>query len=572
MAMQAAMRAFRPLLAAVAAVGALVAAGAASAGSDGASRQYVVVYKQGADVAAAQAAIASAGGTIVSENRDIGVATVRSADPSFQDKAAEQGALEGAARDVSIGQAPQDAQPKDAEIEKATGDRLRAGKAKRRERGRGGGAIAPEPLASLQWDMRMLGATPDGSYAVQQGSHAVRVGIIDTGIDGSHPDVAPNFDRELSRNFTIDDPVVDGPCEAEADQSCEDPADVDENGHGTHVASTIGSPINGLGIGGVAPKVDLVNLRAGQDSGYFFLGPTLDALTYAGDHGIDVVNMSFYIDPWLYNCAANPADSPAEQREQRLIISATQRAIDYARAHGVTTVAANGNENTDLGHPTSDPTSPDYPDPVNSPRERTVDNSCLSMPGEADGVIGVSSIGPSKTKADFSNYGLEQTDVSAPGGYSRDFFGTPQYRTVQNLILAAFPESVGRVEDRDGNGTPDIDADGNPTTPAVVKQGDAYYQWIQGTSMAAPHAVGVAALIVAEYGRFDSRNGGLTLSPDRVEQILRRTAVDTPCPNPATLDYPDRGPEYTATCEGNADLNGFYGDGIVNAFNAVTRR
>jgi lantibiotic leader peptide-processing serine protease len=51
------------------------------------------------------------------------------------------------------------------------------------------------PMADKQWDMRMIGATPDGSYGVQQGSHAVRVGIIDTGIDGSHPDVAPNFGR-----------------------------------------------------------------------------------------------------------------------------------------------------------------------------------------------------------------------------------------------------------------------------------------------------------------------------------------------------------------------------------------
>ena len=122
------------------------------------------------------------------------------------------------------------------------------------------------------------------------------------------------------------------------------------------MASTIASPLNGIGMAGVAPKAELVNLRAGQDSGYFFLGPTLDALTYAGDHGIDVVNMSYYIDPWLYNCAANPADSPAEQREQRLVIAATQRAIDYARNHGVTTIAAEGNGHTDLGKPTSDDT------------------------------------------------------------------------------------------------------------------------------------------------------------------------------------------------------------------------
>ena len=47
------------------------------------------------------------------------------------------------------------------------------------------------------------------------------------------------------------------------------------------MASTIASPLNGIGMAGVAPKAELVNLRAGQDSGYFFLGPTLDALTYA---------------------------------------------------------------------------------------------------------------------------------------------------------------------------------------------------------------------------------------------------------------------------------------------------
>ena len=176
----------------------------------------------------------------------------------------------------------------------------------------------------------------------------MRVGVIDTGIDASHPDIAPNFDARLSRNFTVDDPTSTAPCETDPDGSCEDPADVDEDGHGTHVASTIGSPLNGIGMAGVAPRVDLVNLRAGQDSGYFFLGPSLDALTYAGDHGIDVVNMSYYIDPWLYNCTANPADSPAEQREQRLVIEATQRAIDYARARGVTTIAAEGN-----GSPTS---------------------------------------------------------------------------------------------------------------------------------------------------------------------------------------------------------------------------
>ena len=137
------------------------------------------------------------------------------------------------------------------------------------------------------------------------------------------------------------------------------PVDEDNDGHGTHVASTIGSPLNGLGMAGVAPKVDIVNIRAGQDSGFFLIQPTVDALTSAGDRGIDVVDMSFFIDPWLFNCARNPADSPASGGAAD--DTATKGAVKYAHDHGVTLVAAEGNESTDLGHPTVDDTSPDFP-------------------------------------------------------------------------------------------------------------------------------------------------------------------------------------------------------------------
>ena len=40
-------------------------------------------------------------------------------------------------------------------------------------------------------------------------------------------------------------------------------------------------------------------------------------MTYAADNGIDVVNMSYFTDPWLFNCRSNPADSPAEQASRR---------------------------------------------------------------------------------------------------------------------------------------------------------------------------------------------------------------------------------------------------------------
>jgi lantibiotic leader peptide-processing serine protease len=552
----------------VALLGCVLAGAVASA--DGAStttsREYIVLYEHGANAKSARSAIAAAGGKLVSENADIGVATVRSSDASFASDVARSSAVVGATTNRVIGLAPRDGlNVKRDRVEKDLGTQRGTPKG-------GHGGKGADPLADRQWDMQMIHATTSGSYARQQGSHAVRVGVLDTGIDGSHPDIKPNFNERLSRNFTTDDPTIDGACADDPDGSCDDPNNVDEDGHGTHVASTIAAPLNGIGIAGVAPKVELVNLRAGQDSGYFFLGPTLDALTYAGDHGVDVVNMSYYIDPWLYNCAANPADSPAEQREQRLVIAATQRAIDYARSHGVTTIAAEGNGHTDLGKPVSDDSSPDYPVDANGDpseaRDRTIDNSCKSMPTEADGVIGVTSVGPSGRKAYYSDYGLEQADVSAPGGDTRD---TPDgSRKIENAVLAAYPKGVGLAA-----GTIDPTT-GASKSPAVIEQGGAYYQYLQGTSMASPHAVGVAALIVAQYGKSDKRNGGLTLSPDKVEKILEGTATDHACPAQEPFTYawnPAPAPEdYTATCEGSPRRNGFYGNGIVDALAALGGR
>jgi subtilisin family serine protease len=413
--------------------------------------------------------------------------------------------------------------------------------------------------------MAMIHATVAGSYAKQMGDKRVLVGVIDSGIDGSHPDFAKNFNRQLSRNFATDIPLIDGPCEY---PSCVDPVDVDDNGHGSHVAGIIAAAFNGLGTAGVAPGVTLVNIRGGQDSGFVFLQPVVDALTYAGDIGVDVVNMSFYIDPWLYNCPNNPADSPEAQQEQRTIIAATQRAANYARLHGVTLIAALGNEHTDLGYPTSDNTSPDFPPGVAYPR--TVDNTCLDVPTETRGVTSVSALGPSGRKSYYSNFGVEQTDVSAPGGDFRDFLGTPAYRTAANLVLAPYPESLAIL-----NG--DLNPDGTPNNPFVIQDCEkgvcAYYQYLQGTSMAAPHAVGVAALIVSEYGFKDPRHkDGLTLPPALTELILRNTATNTPCPEPRLFTYPDLPTEYNVTCEGTARFNGFYGNGIVDALRAVEHK
>jgi subtilisin family serine protease len=541
------------------------AAGAAQ--SQAASRQqFVVVYAAGASTDAAHAAIAFAGGTILKENKAIGVATVATTNSGFAADATRAAAIQGAARNRVIGRAPDDAvangkvqkrDPAQADLEGAT---ARSGKA--------APASGEEPLAGLQWDMQQIGATAAGSQKYEQGK-GVRVGILDTGVDGTHPDIAPNFDRALSRNFTTDIPVdangteIDGPCEH---PSCVDPVDEDDDGHGTHVASTIASPINKLGIAGVAPKATIVNLRAGQDSGFFFLQPSVDALTYAGDHGIDVVNMSYYVDPWLFNCADNPADSPENQAEQRTVIAAMQRALDYAYRHGVTLVSAAGNGGTDYTKTIVDTSSPDFADtPGEAPYERTIPPSCISMPSEGNHVLSISSTGISKRKAYYSDYGNGYVDLSAPGG---DVYDTADNkRDITKAVLAAYPKSLAEAAGQ-------LNPDGTPNVPNVVRscRSDGvcgYYQYLQGTSMASPHAAGVGRL-----GLPDPRQGGKFAFPALVELLMRATATDTPCPTPAAFTYtrlvlqPDgtfQTVTATHTCEGTLRNNGFYGDGIVNA-------
>jgi subtilisin family serine protease len=539
---------------------AVLAVAVSSASATGEQIQYAVVAEDGISADAAAAAITRAGGTIVSRNDDVGLFSVR-ASSAFAQAAIDAPELIGAAADRAIGQVP------DAAVVRNTVEQEGAAAAAGGN-GKPAAAVGADPLTSLQWNMAMVRA--DAAHARQLGNRGVTVGILDSGIDASHPDLAPNLDLALSRNFAPDKPDIDGPCEV---PSCLDPVGQDDNGHGSHVAGIVAAAANGLGVEGVAPNVTLVELKGGQDSGFLFLEPVVNSLTYAADIGIDVVNMSFYIDPWLYNCTANPADSPAAQAEQRAIIAAVSRALNYAYDHRVTLVGSLGNNHEDLGHPRTDFTSPDYPPGTTYPRP--IDNAtCVDLPVEGPHVIGVSALGPSTAKADYSNYGVEQISVSAPGGYFRDFFGTPQFRQNANQVLSSYPKTVLQQLGR-------VDAAGN-VTPAGVAAGTikdcnaagvcGYYQYLQGTSMASPHAVGVAALIVSRFGQHDPSHPGVRLEPAKVESLLLRTAAEHACPEPRLFSYANEGrpAEFNAFCEGDLNFNGFYGYGIADAFAAVT--
>jgi subtilisin family serine protease len=539
------------------------------------SQRYVVLYEQGVSAAEARAAVRAAGGQVVRENLKVRVATARSSNRRFFAAVSRNPAIEGVARDRRIGGVPRVAgRAKGFDkfaFEKGDFSGEDAGAAPAPSTS----APGADPLASLQWDMRMIRATADGSHAVQPGDPGVTVGIIDTGIDGSHPDLAANFNAGLSRNFTTDIPVdplgneIDGPCADDPDGSCSDPADVDENGHGTHVSGSVAAAANGRGIAGVAPNVTLVNLRAGQDSGFFFLQPSVDALTYAGDHGIDVVNMSYFIDPWLFNCTDHPADSPAEQLEQQTIITATQRALSYAHRRGVTLVGSAGNGASDFSKPVLDSTSPDYP--LGTEKERLVPPECLDLPSEGRNVLSVVALGPSERKSFYSDYGVGHAFVAAPGGDSLDT--ATGLMNPQNRILSTYPEFAARTGDIEGNGVPDVDPEtGEPISDRIICERESdgtcasplvYYAYLQGTSMASPHATGVAAVIVSEFGKRDKRKGGLSLQPRKTERILRETAREHACPEP-------RETEFGAICEGGPRYNGFYGFGIVDALSAAS--
>jgi lantibiotic leader peptide-processing serine protease len=522
---------FLAVLAAVVVVASSSALGAAAIPSTAPTAlSYLVVFKQG-HRAAGVTAVRAAGGHVVRIDR-VGVGTVTSSNHAFVGALRASGAVAGVAHNARFFQPAQKAAAPPPAGTHTVADEAAACASLYSVPL----AIGPDPLGPCQWDMRIIGASPMGSYAVNRGA-GVKVGDLDTGIDLNHPDLAPNLDLADSCSFIYASTPTSDPSEQVTPGDCSNKSAVqDLNGHGTHTAGTMAAPINGLGVAGVAPRATIVALKAGTIEGFFFTQSVVDGLVYAGDHGLDVVNMSFFADPWLFNCR--------NDAEQRAIVDAISRAARYAQQKGVVLVAAAGNEGIDLNHPIEDEISPDYP--PGAAVTRPVNNSCVVLPQEVPGVVTVSATGAQNLLAWYSTYG-NLVDVAAPGG-SR--FQTPTPDTARGRVLAPYSATASDLADEASLGRLVQDPSSG-----------AYWAWLNGTSMAAPHAAGVVALIRSHHP---------DLAAGAVAALLKQAATKMPCPGVldpgvAFFEAP------VQTCSGGVGSNSFFGTGLVNALGAATK-
>ena len=386
------------------------------------------------------------------------------------------------------------------------------------------GAGGLDPLSPCQWDMDDIQSTAAHAYATGRG---VRVGVIDSGVDLLHPDLAGQIDLDASCSFIDDDTPTAHPLDI-ANGDCSNKVAVqDYQGHGTHVATTIAAPVNGIGIVGVAPDATIVALKACTWVGYCFADSVAAALRYAGDQRLDVVNLSLFADPYLYYCANDEG--------QRAILQDLQHAARYAQQRGVVIVTTSGNQAHDLGHPLVDEISPDWP--PGSAVVRDVGNQCRVAPAELPGVITVSATGVS-TLAAYSSVG-SPVSVAAPGG---DASQTPPTAFGRGRILAGWSST-------DQTGSWEFYVSAN----RAVESGGGRYVWIVGTSMASPHVAGVAALIREQHPQ---------LPPGAVAARVRASATPMTCPESWPADD-------LRQCTGGQGQTSFYGAGLVNALGAV---
>jgi lantibiotic leader peptide-processing serine protease len=327
--------------------------------------EYLVVYRSGALSRQMRSRIEAAGGTIVKEIPQIGVASVRSSDPGFASAAARIGGVTHVGPDLMTSLDLPESQIVHADLAVE--------------------GIEDNDLYMLyQWDIRRVGGDAT-TWGIEKGGGAT-VAVLDTGVYWDHPDIAPNY--AYGKDFT-DITVELPPGWIMWDQG----GPQDYNGHGTHVAGSIAGAITSGRIIGVAPEASIANYKVmvavliPEEGGYVasgigFQSWIVDGIVTAADDGVNVINMS--LGGWL---AMNEPGGAAAY-------VAYLRATQYARKQGTLVVASSGNSGLDLT------------------RQRPV----FHVPSGTPAAISVNATGPDDSLAFYSNYGASETRFVAPGG------------------------------------------------------------------------------------------------------------------------------------------------------------
>jgi subtilisin family serine protease len=439
--------------------------------------------------------VTAAGGTLVSEESAIGVA-VATGGPGFADAVRGIEGIESVARDLSY-ETPGPRKVVEFDASNLVQGDVAANVA----------STADNDLYYYwQWGPAAVHA-PEAWNAGYRGA-GVRVAILDGGLYNAHQDLNGRVDVAASKSFACV-PFVPV-CPAATLTAFN--SDVGTFWHGTHVAGIVAASDNTFGGIGIAPSATLIGVKVLHNGSGFFSW-AIDGIMYAakplaeGGAGAQVINMSLgaLID------MSDPDNLKADIRELDKAIS---RATSYAWDHGVTVVAAAGNDGEYLG------------------------KQFLNFPSMSQKVISVAATGPMGwaygnrefsnsfwRQASYTNFGKKGVDIAAPGG--DDAWPTNELCTVFGPFGGirnpcwAFDMYLSTVR---GSGT-----------------STSSYNWADGTSMATPVVSGVAALIIGKA------NGMIT--PAQVKAKLQQGAIDYGKP-------------------GNDDA---YGAGWVNAFNSVSK-
>ena len=247
------------------------------------SETYLVLAPQGASTAKAAARVAAAGGTVVADYGQIGVLVARSSNPDFADAASGAG-VEAVASTAGLGTPLEETDTLDTVAADATGN------------------PTGEPLWGLQWDMRQIDVAE--AHAITIGDPSIVVGVLDTGISSTHPDLATQIAKDKSASCLGRE---HGRGRLESDHV-----------RPRHACrTTIAAAINGVGIAGVAPGVKVASVKVVTDAGFIYPEAAVCGFIWAAEHGMQITNNSYFIDPWEFNCRNDPRQRPVWQAVQR---------------------------------------------------------------------------------------------------------------------------------------------------------------------------------------------------------------------------------------------------------------